>query len=224
MTGLQMTLPSAADRRLAKIRRGYRLFAPWFDRLRPLWAGGILGEAERFLERKILPQYCPPGAAVLDLGCGTGANLDRLLRSGIPFRRYAGIDISPAMLGQARKKFATLVNAEFYIGDIEKLSFDDDSFDFVLSTWAFEHLSRVEPAVADALRVLKQSGHLALLYHSLPNFPFRIPALGAEAIFRYTLPLRFLPAEQYSFSDNIIQSHHFAGGLHTLLLLAKSGE
>lgn len=206
--------------RAMKVQKAHQVFAPGYDPLRPLWTGGPLGHAEQFLEREILPRYCPTGATILDLGCGTGANLSRILRLGIPIGRYVGVDTSPAMLQHARQKFSSLKNAEFYIGDIERLSFGDSTFDFALSTWALEHILQVELAVAEALRVLKRGAHLALLFHSIPGFPWSIPVRLAEPVFRLAFPIRFLdPDHQFSMS---LENHwHFAKGLHTLLLLIK---
>ncbi len=220
MMSLSITKTMVGAGQLTKIQRAYGSMAFAYDRLRPLWTGGALGHAEQFLERRVLPQYCPLGAAVLDMGCGTGANLERILRTGIPISRYVGVDISPAMLRRARQKFSSLKIAEFYIGDIERLSFSDNTFDFALSTWALEHVPQIELTVAEALRVLKTGAHLAVLFHSIPDFPWSIPVRLAEPIFRLAFPIRFFDPD-YQFSMSLEHHWHFAKGLHTLLVLGK---
>ncbi len=202
-----------------KVQTAYQVLAPRYDWLRPLWAGGVLGGAERFLKREIIPQYCPPGGVVLDLGCGTGANLERILRMDIPIKQYAGVDISPAMLRCARRKFSWFRGAEFYLSDLERLPFSDNTFDFAISTWAYEHVPKIDAAVTEALRVLKRGAHLALLSHSLPRLPWRIPVYLIEPIIRLVLPIRFLSPRDYSSSDSRNYIWHFAKGLHTLRLL-----
>lgn len=204
---------------LMKVQTVYRLLTPGYDWLRPLWADGILGDAERFLERGILPQHCPPGGTVLDLGCGTGANLEKILRMGIPIRKYAGVDISPAMLRCARRKLSWFRGAQFYLSDLEKLPFSDNTFDFAISTWALEHVPQVKLAVDEALRVLKRGACLVLLFHSLPRLPWRIPVYLIEPIFRLVFQMRFLSPRDYSSSDSRKYTWHFAKGLHTLHLL-----
>ncbi len=203
---------------LKKVQTAYRVLAPGYDWLRPLWAGGILGSAEHFLEREILPQHCPPGGVVLDLGCGTGANLERILRMGIPISRYAGVDISPAMLRCARRKFSWFGSAEFYLSNLERLPFNDNTFDFAICTWAMEHVPQVKLAVDEALRVLKRGACLVLLSHSLPNLPWRIPVYLIEPIFRLVFQMRFLGPRDYSSSDSKKHILYFAKGLHTLHL------
>ncbi len=220
MTNLSITKSTVGTGQLTRIQRAYKVIAPAYDRLRPLWTGGALGHAEQFLERRILPRYCSSGASVLDLGCGTGANLERILKTGIPISRYVGVDISKAMLQHAQQKFFGLKSTEFYIGDMEKLSFSDNTFDFALSTWALEHVPQVELAVAEVLRVLKRGAYLAVLFHSVPDFPWSIPVRLAEPIFRLAFPIRFFDPG-YRFSMSLEHRWHFAKGLHTLLLLAK---
>ncbi len=220
MISLSITKNTVGSGKLTRIQRAYGVFAPGYDRLRPLWTGGPLGHAEQFLEREILPQYCPAGGVVLDLGCGTGANLGRILRTGILVSRYVGVDISPAMLRHARQKFSSVKSAEFYPEDMKRLSFSDNTFDFALSTWALEHVPQVELAVTEALRVLKRGAHLAVLFHSIPDFPLSIPVRLAEPFFRLAFPIRLLDPDQ-QFSMSFEHHRHFAKGLHTLLLLVK---
>ncbi len=204
-----------------KVQTAYQILAPRYDRLRPLWADGMLGDAERFLKREIIPQHCPPGGVVLDLGCGTGANLEKILRMDIPVKQYAGVDISPAMLRCARRKFSWFRGAEFYLSGLERLPFSDNTFDFAISTWAYEHVPQVDLAVGETLRVLKRGASLALLFHSLPRLPWRIPAYLIKPIFRYVLSMRLLSPQDYPSSDSRNYIWHFAKGLHTLILLRK---
>jgi SAM-dependent methyltransferase len=43
---------------------------------------------------------------VLDIGCGTGHNLGRLRRLGVPFESYRGVDLTNSMLAIARQRYA----------------------------------------------------------------------------------------------------------------------
>ncbi len=82
----------------------YRITAPLYDRMRWVWAKAIMGKAEADLERDVLPRLVTPDTRILDLGCGTGVNLHRLRRLGLPFASYAGLDLTPAMLTRAQAK------------------------------------------------------------------------------------------------------------------------
>ncbi|MEJ2661218.1 MAG: methyltransferase domain-containing protein, partial [Desulfobacteraceae bacterium] len=77
------------------------------------------------LESQLMLNLLQPksGDSVLDIGCGTGVNLDPLLDSGI---NVTGIDPSPYMLDLAVNNWGHRV--EFYRGYAEDLPFDDNSF------------------------------------------------------------------------------------------------
>lgn len=198
------------------VQSTYRVLAPGYDRLRPLWADGRLGDAERFLQSGVLPRYCLAGGAVLDLGCGTGANLAKIVKMGIPIARYVGVDISPDMLGRARRRFSADARAEFYLGDLGRLPFGDGTFDFAICTWAMEHLPDVGIAVAEALRVLKPGASLTVLAHSLPRSPWRTFAHLAEPILWRLFQTRFLRPQDWVSSQ---ATWRFAKDLHALYVL-----
>ncbi len=85
-----------------------------------------------------------PGGArtLLDLGCGTGLELDSIFRR-FPTLSVTGIDLTDAMLGALRAKFPgkalTLV-----CGDYFDVDFGDARFDAALSFQTLHHFSRDE--------------------------------------------------------------------------------
>jgi ubiquinone/menaquinone biosynthesis C-methylase UbiE len=59
------------------------------------------------MRRKAIAQLAPAtGATVLDIGCGTGLSFGPLLERVGPTGRVVGVDPSPEMLAQARKRIA----------------------------------------------------------------------------------------------------------------------
>lgn len=117
----------------------------------------IAGEYDRWKERSayyyellagIYRDFVPPGADVLEVGCGTGT----LLASLRP-RRGVGIDISPRMIEIACAKFPEF---EFSVADAENFSLTD-TFDFIIIPDVIEHLSDVE-AMLRAVRARCRPG------------------------------------------------------------------
>jgi malonyl-CoA O-methyltransferase len=95
---------------------------------------------------------------VLDVGSGTGALLARLAAAR-PALRTAAIDLAPGMAAATRARLpAALVAA----ADADALPFRDGAFDLVLSTSTLQWLPRLEPAFAEARRVLAPGGVLAV--------------------------------------------------------------
>jgi SAM-dependent methyltransferase len=144
----------------AKIIRLYKYIAPIYSLFRPFWARVIIPQAERYLEHVLLPEVLSPKALVLDLGCGPGTNLTRLLRRKLPFEQYVGIDLSPSMLKWRKTQNAS--NQSFVVTDSMRLPFVACIFDVVLSTWMFSHLKEPRWVIQEAQRVLRPDGWLII--------------------------------------------------------------
>ena len=100
------------------------------------------------------------GRAVLDFGCGIGRVAVALAPDA---GRVVGVDLSAAMVGQARERAAGLANAAFEATDGGPLPFPDASFDLVLAVDSFPYLVRagvLAAQLADFARVLRPGGDL----------------------------------------------------------------
>jgi len=99
-----------------------------------------------------------PGAAVLEVGCGTGQLTERLASSGF---RLTAIDIGASMIAAARQRLAG-AEVSFQVTSFEDLAVVDASFDLVISSAAF-HWIDPEVAFSKSARLLRPGGWLALL-------------------------------------------------------------
>ena len=86
---------------------------------------------------------------ILDVGCGTGANLEMLANFGEP----EGVDVSDDALEFCRQK-----GLKVHKGLAEKLPFEDESFDVVTALDVVEHLDDDIAGLKEMNRVLKKSG------------------------------------------------------------------
>lgn len=102
------------------------------------------------------------GAEVLDAGCGVGYGCAILAAGGA--RRVVGIDRSPEAVLNARERAGDV--AEFVLGDLGELPFEDDAFDLVTCFEAIEHIVDPERALDELRRVLRPEGVLLI---SSPN-------------------------------------------------------
>ncbi len=89
---------------------------------------------------------------VLDLGCGPGIHAKILTKKGA---KLTGIDSSVVSINLARKEAP---QAEFFIGDIEKLPFNSEEFDIVFSAMVIGHLKNWDKVFNEVHRVLKKKG------------------------------------------------------------------
>jgi SAM-dependent methyltransferase len=126
---------------LATVRDPRRIVAEGYDRIAERYAAWIAND----LVDEVRPRYTavlleglPPGAAVLDLGCGSGVPTTRQLAE-----RFAvtGVDISARQVALAREN---VPRAQFLQADMTRLSFPPNSFDGVAAFYAFTHLPHGE--------------------------------------------------------------------------------
>jgi SAM-dependent methyltransferase len=141
----------------------YRAIAGSYDTVLDVWYDRLYPDADETL-RTTLATHLPHGGRVLDLGCGTGANLERLVALDVPFASYIGVDQSAAMLRQARAKFAAQDRVAFRQADLVTDTLPAGPFDLIVSTWVFEHLQDPAQVVRKAWEVLRPGGHIVLLY------------------------------------------------------------
>jgi len=98
---------------------------------------------------------------ILDIGCGTGANLVLLSKYG----EAEGVDVSHDALSFCRERGLEKVKH----GAAEQLPYENDSFDLVTAFDVVEHLDDDLAGLKEMRRVLRPGGH-ALLF--VPTFMF----------------------------------------------------
>jgi ubiquinone/menaquinone biosynthesis C-methylase UbiE len=121
------------------------------------------GRERDFRERQLNLARIAPGEAVLDVGCGTGTLAIAAARRVGDQGTMQGVDPSPELVARARKKARRAgVDVAFTVARGEQLPVADSSFDVVLSTLVFHHLSHdaLRASVAEIRRVLKPGGRL----------------------------------------------------------------
>ena len=99
---------------------------------------------------------------VLEVGIGTGKNL-HYYPPGI---ELTGIDISSGMLRKAQIRVEEMrYRVDLMVMDVEDMSFPDQSFDCVVSTFVFCSVPRPIKGLSEIKRVLKSDGRAVFLEH-----------------------------------------------------------
>ena len=101
-----------------------------------------------------------PGAAVLDVGCGTGVLLP-LLRERNGNGHVVALDLSGEMLKRALGKGQPAIYVQ---GDAESLPLPEGIFDWVICNAVFPHFSDKSRALGELRRVLRAGGHLVICH------------------------------------------------------------
>lgn len=106
----------------------------------------------------------PPGAHVLDVGCGTGASALPAAEVVGPDGFVLGVDLSARLLDRARTKTAMcgLTNVEFRLADMTTRGFPDGRFDAVVSVNSIFFVPDMEGLVRELWRMVRPGGKLAV--------------------------------------------------------------
>ena len=104
------------------------------------------------------------GWTMLDIGCGGGATLQRLLKRSKDAMVY-GIDISEESVAKAKKVNAEVLDKQVFVtqGSAEKLPYEDKKFDLVTAVETVYFWPDLPDCLQEVLRVLKPGGKFAIL-------------------------------------------------------------
>jgi len=121
------------------------------------WFAGRRRILESFLDEIVVNLIVPENRVprILDVGCGTGANLEMLGKYGTA----EGVDVSEEALNFCRARGLERVR----LGAAEKLPYGDQSFDLVTALDVVEHLDDDAAGLREMRRVLRPGGR-ALLF------------------------------------------------------------
>lgn len=102
----------------------------------------------------------PDGAAVLEIGCGTGA-IARVLADWPGVGEVLGVDPSPILLTRAQELSEGIANLSFEEGG-RRLALPDAAFDAVVLHRVLSHIPEPGAVLAEAFRLLRAGGRLAV--------------------------------------------------------------
>lgn len=154
----------------------------------------------------------PPGASVLDMGCGPGLSTALILDTLRP-QRLAAFDFDPPMVQLARRRLARHTHEQHLdltVADATRMPYGDGLFDAVFESGVVHHIPDWRAALREVGRVLKPGGRFCFaepsrgrlrrgLYRILPHSvesmfdPDEWRSALAEAALEVEEPLHRLP-------------------------------
>ena len=145
------SLPFPTEASCVSVQEGYARWAHTYDQT----PNPLLALEERCLT-PLLPDLA--GKNVLDLACGTGRWLFRLLTRGA--LSGGGIDLSPSMLNVGAARPA--IRGRLALADCLRLPFCTGAFDFVLCSFALIHIGNLDAMARELAWVIKRHGQLLM--------------------------------------------------------------
>jgi SAM-dependent methyltransferase len=179
--------PSAPDVREVQKRHWTSVadaWAKWFD-----WTERNFASLTLLLRERTVWE---PGAAILDIGCGSGYPALAAAAAVRPSGKVTAIDVSPKMvaLTAARAAADCVDNIDVLEMDGENLRFADKTFDVVTDVCALMFSPEPERGVRDIRRVLKPDGRFGIVvWDDAALNPFSMLILGVIRKFIALPPL-----------------------------------
>jgi ubiquinone/menaquinone biosynthesis C-methylase UbiE len=101
---------------------------------------------------------------ITDIGCGPGYLLQSIVKE-FPKNNLIGVDISKEMVEKAKANLASMgysERIEFRQGAADSLPFEDDTQDFIVSTFSLHHWADPGASFKEIFRVLKPGGQMLI--------------------------------------------------------------
>jgi ubiquinone/menaquinone biosynthesis C-methylase UbiE len=183
---------------------------------------------EEALNRIVQWAETGPEDTVLDVACGPGLLACAFARVA---KHATGVDMTPAMLEQARKvqQEQRLANVSWQPGNVYSLPFPQAQFSIVSSRFAFHHLQDPLLALREMKRACKPGGRIVVA--DMSPVPAKAAALNAAEKLRDPSHVRALPVnelrglfEQAGLATPQVNSYRMEGELEELLARSFPNE
>ena len=154
---------------------------------------------------KILERFIPynefEGKDVLEIGCGAGLVASDIAKSGA---NLSAIDLTSQAIKITKKRFQMgSLNGSILQMDAENLSFDDSSFDFVVSWGVIHHSGNMKQILSEIHRVLRPGGKAYIMVYNKTSIRYNIYCrfwLG-------TIKMKFLKMSLDEIAGSITDGH-----------------
>ena len=139
--------------------------APSYDVMNDLMSLGMHRLwKKRFVETVDLKE----NEIILDVGSGSGDIASEILKENLPTSLYL-LDLNEEMLLEGRKRLKKEKNIKYFIGNAEKLNFENNFFDKYTISFCLRNVTEYLLSIKEAYRVLKPGGKYCCLEFSTPK-------------------------------------------------------
>ncbi len=193
------------------VQRLFSRIAGIYDLMNRLMSFGRDGYWRRRTVRYLAPGT---GETILDLGTGAADLAIAVIRHSGPGTHVIGLDITPEMLEEGRKKLKRLRledRIELRLGDAEHIDLPDNSLDGCCSAFTVRNLTDIRQGFRDMLRVVRPDGRVVCLEISHPSdkliraifyfYFYKLAPLFGTVIGKASEEYNYLPNSLTTFPD-----------------------
>ncbi len=200
------------------VRKVYSFFeARWYDSFKEVWNRFGTPKAEKKI-RIFLKEYVSEEKSILELGCGTGKNMETIQRLNLLFKHYLGLDFTPDMLNQAINKSKANNRVTFKQQDITNLDNLDEKYDVIISTWVMSHIHLPSEVINKAQNLLKDDGSFYLVFMTKPKWFINFWVWPFMLLFK----ARYVTESEIQKVQNIKEIKRYSFNLATSILIKNT--
>ena len=101
---------------------------------------------------------------VLEVGCGMGTMAMNWAQHGV---QVTAVDLNPSAVEQTKKRFELYgLKGDIHLEDGNKLSFEDNEFDYVYSWGVLHHSPNLDQSISEMMRVTKSGGGFGIMLYN----------------------------------------------------------
>lgn len=126
----------------------------------------MMNSSNRKMHKALIKKIDGTAENILEIGYGGGSML-KLLRKNFPSANLYGIDISKDMYEAALKNFKSDEKIFLSLGDCTAMNYDDNMFDFIITTDTCYFWTDAKKALSEISRVLKTNGTFGNAYNRM---------------------------------------------------------
>ena len=139
--------------------------APSYDIMNDLMS---LGMHRLWKKRFVETMNLKENEIILDVGSGSGDIASEILKENLSTSLYL-LDLNEEMLLEGRKRLKKEKNIKYFIGNAEKLNFENNFFDKYTISFCLRNVTEYLLSIKEAYRVLKPGGKYCCLEFSTPK-------------------------------------------------------
>ena len=139
--------------------------APSYDIMNDLMS---LGMHRLWKRRFVETMNLKENEIILDVGSGSGDIASEILKENLSTSLYL-LDLNEEMLLEGRKRLKKEKNIKYFIGNAEKLNFENNFFDKYTISFCLRNVTEYLLSIKEAYRVLKPGGKYCCLEFSTPK-------------------------------------------------------
>ena len=147
---------------------------------------------------EILEEIGVEGKAVMDLGCGSGFHMKKIIDMGA--RAGVCVDISEDMITMARQHNQNTQNVDFFVADGRNVPVDDESQDIVFLNFVLHYFESFDEIFAELARVLRPGGYVLATTNIVEV------VVGHEHLYNTSMPIRLGGSNSDVVVENLVKS------------------